>query len=76
MTAVVTTDRIQVGDRFVQTEHDPDGKAITRVIEVTGRPTPSSPVNYRIVRNDAHPHRVGKNGSIRKADLARKYRAL
>lgn len=75
MSVAVTTERIKVGDRFTQISQRRDGKPLTRVIEVTGRPTPSSPVNYRILRNDAHPHRVGKHGSIRKADLARKYRA-
>lgn len=49
-------------------------KVMVREIEIIGRPTPSSPVNYRILRNDAHPHRVGKTASIRQSELRRKYR--
>lgn len=71
--SAVQTSRIQVGDRFQQITVLRNGTELRRVIEVTGRPTPSSPVNYRIERNDAHPHRVGKHGSIRRADLERKY---
>lgn len=70
------TERIKVGDKFQQTAVDRDGKRYRRVIEITGAPTLSSPVNYRIERNDAHPHRVGKHDSIRRADLERKYRAI
>lgn len=72
---------IKVGDRFKQTVRIVDqetGKErkLIRIIEVTGRPTLSSPVNYEIVRNDAHPHRVGKFASIRRSQLERKYRAV
>lgn len=51
-------------------------KPRVRVIEITGKPTLSTPVNYRIVRNDAHPHRVGKHASIRRGDLRAKYRTV
>lgn len=68
---------IKVGDKWTQTvqRRGTDGKVRTqkRVIEITGAPTLSSPVNFRIRRNDAHPHRKGKTGSIRRADLYRKY---
>ena len=69
------TERIKVGDQFKQIAVLPDGSEQVRVIEVIGAPTLSSPVNVRIVRNDAHPHRVGKSTSIRRADLEREYRA-
>lgn len=73
----VTTERIKVGDRFQQTTVDrKTGERYRRVIEITGAPTLSSPVNYRIERNDRHPHRAGKHGSIRRADLERKYVAV
>ncbi len=68
---------IKVGDKWTQTieRRGTDGKLRTqkRVIEITGAPTLSSPVNYMIRRNDAHPHRKGRTGSMRRADLYRKY---
>lgn len=76
---VDTFDRIKVGDRWAQVtsiyrdEEDGSLKQRIRVIEITGRPTLSSPVNYRIVRNDEHPHREGKHASIRAADLFEHY---
>jgi len=71
-----TIERIAVGDQFAQVFAQRDGVKRMRVIEVIGAPTPSTPVNYRVIRNDAHPHRVGKTASIRKSELERKYRAL
>ena len=71
-----TVQPIKVGTKFRQTAVGRDGERFVRVIEVIGQPTLSSPVNYRIVRNDAHPHRVGKTASIRRADLRRKYGAV
>ncbi|SDG23083.1 hypothetical protein [Microbacterium sp. 77mftsu3.1] len=67
---------IKVGQRFEQFARFQDGSSKVRVIEFIGRPTLSSPVNYLIIRNDAHPHRAGKTASIRRADLHRKYRAV
>lgn len=64
---------VRVGSTWEQKTMSPDGKVLTRRVEVIGAPTLSSPVNYRILRNDAHPHRVGKAASIRKSDLRRKY---
>lgn len=72
---------IKVGQKFRQVTEIPNpkrpGKFLkrTRVIEIIGAPTPSMPVNYRILRNDFHPHRKGKTASIRVADLRRKYEA-
>lgn len=54
----------------------PAGKTLTRRVEVIGVPTLSSPVNVRILRNDAHPHRAGKTTSIRKGDLRAKYQQV
>lgn len=51
------------------------GETLIRIIEIIGKPTLSSPVNYRIIRNDAHPHRAGKTASIRRSELHRKYQA-
>lgn len=64
---------IRVGTRWAQRIQAPDGRILVREIEVIGAPTLSSPVNYRILRNDAHPHRAGKSASIRRADLRAKY---
>lgn len=52
-----------------------DGTRRIRVIEMLSAPSLSSPAAYRILRNDAHPHRVGKTGSVCRVDLERKYRA-
>lgn len=72
-----TVKPIKVGTKWQQVVRDVvDDKKLIRVIEVIGAPTLSSPVNYRILRNDQHPHRVGKTASIRKAELRRKYRAV
>lgn len=71
-----TVQPIKVGTKWKQTAVGRDGKRFVREIEVIGQPTPSSPVNYRILRNDAHPHRVGKTASIRRAHLRRKYGAV
>lgn len=68
---------IRVGDEWVQVNFEPgDPKPVIRLIEITKLPTPSTPVNYRIVRNDAHPHHVGKQGSIRRSELHRKYQPV
>lgn len=73
---------IKVGDQWEQTTTVPDphnkdqATQLVRVIEITSIPTPSMPVGYRIVRNDKHPHRVGKTGSIRRFDLHHKYKAV
>lgn len=71
---IVTTPK--AGDTLQQIVVKPDGSRQTRVIELLSAPSLSSPAAYRIVRNDAHPHRVGKTASIRRADLERKYRAV
>lgn len=76
MGAVERESAIKVGDTWRQVAVWPDGRKRQRVIEVIGRPTLSSPVNYRILRNDSHPHRVGKTGSIRQSELRRKYRPV
>lgn len=51
----------------------PVGKTQIRRIEIIAPPTLSSPVGYRILRNDAHPHRKDKTATIRVADLRRKF---
>lgn len=66
----------KAGDRLEQISVKRDGTRLTRVIELLSAPSLSSPAAYRIVRNDAHPHRVGKTASMRRADLERKYRAV
>lgn len=66
-------DPIRLRSRWTQRVQTPAGKILTREIEIIGAPTLSSPVNYRILRNDAHPHRVGKTASIRRAALRAKY---
>lgn len=71
-----TTPAIRIGTLWTQRVRDREGKILTRVIEVITRPSLSVPVGYRIVRNDAHPHRVGKTGTIRVSDLRRKYEAV
>lgn len=70
-----TVKPIKVGSLWNQRTVLPDGTRLLRVIEIIGAPTLSSPANYRIVRNDGHPHREGKTASIRRGDLRRKYRA-
>lgn len=68
---------IRVGDEWVQVNFEPgDKKPVIRLIEITKLPTPSTPVSYRIVRNDAHPHHVGKHASIRRSELHRKYQPV
>lgn len=67
-----TIPKISTGDRFEHT----DDRGMTRIIEIIAAPTLSSPVGYRVVRNDTHPHRVGRTASIRVADLHRKYEAV
>lgn len=75
--SAITETPIRLGDTWAQvTVPAGEKKPLIRVIEITGLPTPSSPVNYRIVRNEAHPHRVGKHASIRRSELRRKYRAV
>lgn len=51
----------------------PAGTIQIRRIEIIAPPTLSSPVGYKILQNDAHPHRKGKTASIRVADLRRKF---
>lgn len=63
------------GDRLEQVSVKRDGTRRIRVIELLSAPSLSSPAAYRILRNDAHPHRVGKTGSIRRVDLESKYHA-
>lgn len=65
----------KAGDKVTQISVKRDGTRLIRVIQLLSPLALSSPVAYRILRNDAHPHRVGKTASIRRADLARKYRA-
>lgn len=72
----VTETPITVGSRWEQTLVGPKGKLQTRVIEIISAPTLSSKVGYRVVQNDAHPHRTGKTASIRVADLRAKYEAV
>lgn len=72
----IFADGITLGSRWHQTAVKPSGERLTRVVTVVGVPTPSSPVQVLIERNDAHPHRKGKKVSIRKADLQRKYREV
>lgn len=76
MNSINLTPKLTVGTRWTQERFGPDGKRLTRVIEIIARPTLSSPVGYRIVRNDAHGHRQGKTACIRVADLLRKYKAV
>ncbi|QOC24812.1 hypothetical protein IC744_16250 [Microbacterium hominis] len=71
--AAGTVAPIRLRSRWTQRVQTPDGKILIREIEIIGAPTLSSPVNYRIRRNDAHPHRVSKTASIRRADLHAKY---
>lgn len=70
---VQTEARIKVGDKWGQVVTRPDGSQQVRVIEIIAEPTLSTPVSYRIIRNDAHPHRKGKFGQIRRSDLRSKY---
>jgi hypothetical protein len=76
MTSTITEHKITVGSRWAQTLPGPKGKLQKRIIEVIAAPTLSSPVGYRVIRNDAHPHRKGKTASIRVADLRAKYEAV
>jgi hypothetical protein len=73
----LTITPITVGSRWQQPlRPGPRGKKRLRIIEVISAPTLSNPVGYRILRNDAHPHRKGKIASIRVADLRAKYEAV
>lgn len=63
------------GTRWKQTTVDRKGKAKVRIIEIIAAPTLSSPIGFRVVKNDLHPHRIGKTGSIRVAQLTRNYEA-
>ncbi len=63
------------GTHWKQTTVDRKGKAKVRIIEIIAAPTLSSSVGFRVLRNDLHPHRVGKTGSIRRAQLTRNYEA-
>jgi len=76
MNSIDLTPQLKAGTRWKQDLFGKDGKRQTRVIEIIAAPTLSSPVGYRIIRNDAHPHRKGKTASIRVADLLRKYTAV
>ncbi|MAM53393.1 hypothetical protein [Microbacterium sp. UBA3394] len=67
---------IKIDSRWEQTTITHSGRKLVRVVEVIGRPTLSSPVNLRIVRNDAHPHREGKTTSLRASVLRANYRAV
>lgn len=73
--SVGTFTTAKAGDKLRQIAVKRDGTRLTRVIELLSAPSLSSPAAYRILRNDAHPHRVGKTASIRRADVERKYRA-
>lgn len=73
MSAVDLGVAIKPGARFQQIVRTPKGVELTRVIEILSKPTPSMPATYEVIRNDAHPHRVGKRASIRRSDLERKY---
>lgn len=70
---VHTEAAIKVGEKWEQVVSLPDGESQVRVVEITNPPSLSMPVSYRILRNDAHPHRVGKLASIRQAEFRRKY---
>jgi len=76
MQNIDTTPKLTVGTQWRQERFGRDGIPQVRVIEIIGRPTLSSTVGYRVIRNDAHPHRINKTASIRVADLLRKYRAV
>ncbi|WDH77874.1 hypothetical protein PTQ19_10110 [Microbacterium esteraromaticum] len=76
MTTPITERKPTVGSRWKQSFVTPKGKLQKRVIEIIAAPTLSSPIGYRIVKNDAHPHRKGKTASIRVADLHAKYEAV
>lgn len=76
MTTPIIDHKITVGTRWKQTLVGPKGKLQKRIIEIIAAPTLSNPVGYRVVKNDAHPHRKGKTGSIRVNDLRRKYEAV
>ena len=79
MNIIDTIKQIHVGDQWRQVTRvvvDGEERELVRVIEVTRRPTLSRPVVYRVVRNDAHPHRVGRTGAIKRSDLRRKYEAV
>lgn len=65
-----------VGEKFGQITVTAAGKPLVREIEIVQAPTLSRRGRYVIIRNDAHPHRVGKRGLISRAELARKYRAV
>lgn len=44
-----------------------------REIKIIARPTLSAPAGYQVLRNTAHPHRVGKTGSISASRLRKLY---
>ncbi|MGN8024731.1 hypothetical protein [Microbacterium sp. 22242] len=76
MNSIDNTPKLVVGTQWKQERFGADGQPEVRIIEIIGRPTLSSPVAYKVIRNDAHPHRKGKTASIRVADLLRKYEAV
>lgn len=74
MTMTDQTTGAAVGTKWQQFAIDADGKLVqTRVIEITSKATPSMAIGYVIRKNVAHPHRVGRTGRIRRADLETKY---
>lgn len=76
MPEVERSDAIKVGEKWEQRSvgMKADKRVdFRRVVEIIARPTLSAPVGYRVLRNDAHPHRVGKTGSIRVVELRAKY---
>ena len=77
-TSIQPESKITAGQTFTQIRPGagPDGQPLVRVIEIIAAPTLSAPAGYKVVRNDAHPHRAGKTGTIRVVDLLRKYQAV
>lgn len=71
-----TIQPVEVGGKFGQITVTSAGIPQVREIEITRRPTLSTPARYVVTRNDAHPHRVGKSGRITRGELARKYREV
>lgn len=57
-------DMIQRGGEYVE---------LHREIRVIAEPTLSSPVGFKVVKNDAHPHRRGKTGSMKVSKLLAMY---
>lgn len=73
----VTETPITAGSRWQQDlRPGPRGKKRIRIIEVIAAPTLSNPVGFRVIRNDVHPHRKGKIGSMRASALRANFQAV